>query len=105
MTTENQTDDPIQRSIDYLMECGWSREQAVNLIRAVKSKESAERLWEIAPQWIEHCGERMHYVSGVLETVAMGLVTVTRGDDDEWLFELNDKGLDVGRQIMGEAND
>jgi hypothetical protein len=92
--------DPIKESIKYLVECGWSEDQAKNLIRAVKSDQSAEHLWEVAPQWIEHCGERMRYVSGVLESVAMGLVDVRIDENGEWLFSLNDTGLDVGKQLQ-----
>lgn len=95
-------DDPIKQSVAYLVECGWSEDQAKNLIRAVKSDKSAEHLWEIAPQWIEHCGERMGYVKGVLESVAMGLVDVRIDDDGEWLFSLNDTGLNVGQQLKDQ---
>lgn len=92
-------DNPIKQSITYLVECGWSEEQAKNLIRAVKSDKSGEHLWEIAPQWIEHCGERMRYVKGVLESVALGLVDVHMDDEGEWMFSLSAQGLDVGRQL------
>lgn len=92
-------DDPIKQSVAYLVECGWSEDQAKNLIRAVKSDKSAEHLWEIAPQWIEHCGERMHYVKGVLESVAMGLVDVRIDENGEWEFSLNDHGVEVGKKL------
>lgn len=95
-------DDPIKQSVAYLVECGWSEDQAKNLIRAVKSDRSAEHLWEIAPKWIEHCGERMSYVKGVLESVAMGLVDVHIDEDGEWLFSLNDTGLGVGQQLKDQ---
>ena len=35
---------PITESIDYLVECGWEREQSVNLVAAIRD-ESEERLW------------------------------------------------------------
>lgn len=95
------TIDPIKHSITYLVDCGWSEEQAKNLIRAVKSDKSGEHLWEIAPQWIEHCGESMRYLKGVLESVALGLVDVRMDDEGEWLFSLNAQGLDVGQQLKG----
>lgn len=87
--------DPIQGSIDYLVECGWSKEQAKNLCRAIKSDKSAEHLWEVAPKWIEHCGESMKYVHAMLGVVATGVVDVHLSDDGEWLFSLNDKGTAI----------
>lgn len=91
-------ENPITASIDYLVECGWTTEQARNLISAVNDS-SADRLWEIAPRWIEHCGECMKYVNGMLGTVALGLVKVNANDEGEWLFSLNKKGLEVGKQM------
>lgn len=94
----SKDENPITKSIDYLVECGWQTDQARNLIRAVNDA-SAERLWEIAPQWIEHCGECMKYVNGLLGTVAMGIVKVNQNNEGEWLFALNKKGLEVGKQM------
>ena len=94
-------ENPITESINYLVECGWSEDQAKNLIRAIHDK-SGERLWEVAPKWIEHCGECMKYVNGMLGTVALGLVKVSRGEDNDWLFSLSDKGLEVGTQMFKE---
>lgn len=93
---------PIEASIEYLVDCGWTEDQAKNLIRAIHDK-SGERLWEVAPKWIEHCGECMKYVNGMLGTVALGLVKVSRGEDNDWLFSLNDKGLEVGEQMFKEG--
>ena len=90
---------PIEGSIDYLVECGWTREQAINLCRAIKSDKSAEHLWEVAPQWIEHCGESMKYVHSMLGVVAMGVVDVSQSDDGEWMFKLNDNGIEAGKQM------
>lgn len=92
-------DDPIKSSIKYLVDSGWTEDQAKNLIRAVRDKD-AKRLWEIAPLWIQHCGENKFYVHGMLESVAMGLITVTKGEDDEWCFSLNDEGKSVGQQLQ-----
>lgn len=96
-------ENPIEQSIAYLVDCGWSKDEAKNLIRAIHDK-SGERLWEIAPLWITHCGECMKYVKGMLGTVATGLVSVSRGEDDQWLFSLNDKGLSVGKQMFDEED-
>lgn len=93
---------PIEASIEYLVDCGWTEDQAKNLIRAIHDK-SGERLWEMAPKWIEHCGECMKYVNGMLGTVALGLVKVSRGEEGDWLFSLNDKGLEVGEQMFKEG--
>lgn len=95
-------ENPIEASIEYLVDCGWTEDQAKNLIRAIHDK-SGERLWEMAPKWIEHCGECMKYVNGMLGTVALGLVKVSRGEDNDWLFSLNDKGLEVGEQMFKEG--
>jgi len=91
---------PIAESIDYLVECGWEREQAVNLVAAIQD-ESAERLWEIAPLWLDHCGESMKYIN-LMGSVATGLITVTQSKDGEWLFKLNDKGMGVGKKLSEE---
>lgn len=93
-------DDPIQSSIQYLIETGWTEDQAKNLIKAINDP-SAERLWEIAPKWIEHCGESKFYVAGMLDSVAMGLVSVSMNEEGEWIFALNDKGLGVGKTLQG----
>lgn len=101
-----EQENPITASIDYLVECGWTKDEATNLCRSVTSKVSGEHLWEIAPLWIQHCGECKRYVDGLLKTVATGLVTVTQGDEKEWLFSLNDKGMEVGKQMFeGTKND
>lgn len=93
---------PITESIKYLVECGWTEDQSKNLMRAIHDK-SGERLWEFAPLWIEHCGQCMKYVNGMLGTVALGLVGVTRNEQGEWLFSLNEKGLLVGKQMFDEG--
>ena len=99
MTQEN----PITQSIAWLVECGWDKEQATNLAAAIKA-DSPEMLWEVAPLWLEHCGESMKYVHAMLGSVAMGLIEVTQGADGEWLFKLNDKGMGVGKQLNEEKS-
>ena len=96
---EQQTDNPITESIDYLVECGWTKDQAINLLKAIHSHITDEHLWEIAPRWIEHCGECKKYVDGLLGTVATGLVNVTENENG-WLFSLNEKGMKVGKQMF-----
>ena len=94
--------DPLAESIDYLVECGWYREQAVNLVAAIRDK-SGERLWEVAPKWIEHCADSMRYVNDMLGSVALGLIEVRLGEDNEsWLFKLNEKGMVVGKKLSEE---
>lgn len=93
---------PISESIDYLVECGWEREQAVNLVAAI-TDDSGERLWKAAPQWIEHCADSMRYVNDMLGCVARGLVEVQLGEDNEtWLFKLNEKGMGEGKKLTEE---
>lgn len=93
-------ENPITRSLEWLVECGWTKEEATHLISAIQD-ESAERLWEIAPKWIEHCGYCMKYTQGMLGVVAMGLIRVGR-DGDGWTFALNDIGMNVGKQMEGK---
>lgn len=90
---------PIEQSIEYLVECGWERGQAVNLVAAIRD-ESGERLWKAAPQWIEHCADSKRYVDEMLCSVALGLIEVELGEDNEtWFFKLNEKGLGVGKKL------
>ena len=89
---------PISESIAYLEECGWSREQAQNLCRAIQA-DSAEKLWELAPKWIEHCGQSMKYVHAMLGVVATGVIKVTQADDGDWMFGLNDASIEMGKQL------
>ena len=94
---------PITQSIDWLVKCGWSKEQATNLAGAIQAN-SPEQLWKVAPLWLEHCGESMRYVNDMLGSVAMGLIEVTQGADGEWLFKLNDAGMGVGKQLNEEKS-
>lgn len=91
-------ENPIQSSIEYLIESGWTEEEAKNLLRAIHDK-SADRLAEIAPKWVQHCGETKFYVVGMLDSIAMGLVNVSMNEDGEWMFALNDTGRSVGQQL------
>jgi len=94
---------PIEQSIDYLVKCGWEREQAVNLVAAI-THDSGELLWE-APQWIKHCGDSKRYVDEMLCSVALGLIEVRLGENDEtWLFKLNEKGMGEGKKLTEEKN-
>ena len=99
MTDKN----PITQSIDWLVECGWTKEQATNLAGAIKA-DTPEKLWEVAPLWLEHCGDSMKYVNDMLGSVAMGLIEVTQGKDGEWLFKLNDAGMVLGKQSNDEKS-
>lgn len=93
-------ENPVQEAIKWLQNCGWTLEESENIVRSVKDKD-AERLFDIAPMWIEHCGNAKQYVEGLLGTVALGLVAVKRSDEGLWVFELNDTGLKAARQIAG----
>ena len=78
---------PVSESIEYLVNCGWKKEEASNLIRAIYHKD-ADKLWETAPKWIEEVGKAKEQMA-LYETVAMGLVNVTRADDDsDWMYAL-----------------
>ena len=90
MTDKN----PITQSIDWLVECGWSKAQATNLAGAIKA-DTPEKLWEVAPLWLEHCGDSMKYVNDMLGSVAMGLIEVTQGEDGEATAEGDDDVVDA----------
>ena len=99
--TDNMRNDklnPITASIKYLVECGYTKEEAKNLMQAVQD-ESPERLLEIAPKWIEHVGEHKRYQEGLLGLIAKGCMTVTMGSDGEWMFRLNDAGIEAGKAM------
>lgn len=89
---------PIEASKTWLVECGYTETEAENLLRAIYH-EDPEKLWELAPKWIEHVGEHKKYQVAVIDLVAMGLVSVTADENGEWCFRLNDKGLEAGRQM------
>ena len=94
-------ENPILQSIAMLKEAGWTEEEATCLLRAIKSEKSGEHLFfEVAPKWVQHCCETKNYVTNMLGVVAMGLVTVTLGDDGEWLFSLSEDGIKAG-EMMG----
>jgi hypothetical protein len=98
----NETN-PIEASRDWLVECGYTAEEAANLIRALKHR-SKERLWELAPRWIEHLGQHRKYTT-LLECVATGIVEVTQDSEDEgWLFALSKEYRDSpqGRKFAAE---
>ena len=93
-----QSENPIEASKEWLIECGYTEAEAKNLLRALRH-ENPEKLWEIAPKWIEHVGEHKKYQVGLIDLVAQGLISVTAGEQGEWLFELNENGLEAGRQM------
>ena len=96
---------PVNKSIEYLVDCGWTKAEAENLCAAIKSDKSGEHLWEIAPKWIEHCGEAKKYVESMLGLVAQGLINVTEGKDEDWMFSLNDKGLEAGKSLQEQSHE
>ena len=88
---------PVEQAIEYLEECGWTDEEARNLLSALYH-EDQEKFLDSLPEWIKHVGEAKAYMA-MLETISMGFVDVTRTEND-WLFSLNDKGKQVGEQLQ-----
>ena len=82
------TDDPIKASHRYLVDCGWTNDQARNLMSSL-SADSAEQLWELAPQWIEYCGEAKKMMA-LLESVALGPLIRVSHNGEEWCYALRD---------------
>jgi hypothetical protein len=93
-----ESESPIEAGKKWLVECGYTESEAHHLLRALHH-EDAETLWALAPKWIEHVGEHKKYQVGLLDLVAQGLFSVTTGKNGEWLFELNDCGLEAARQM------
>ena len=98
-----QHKNPIEASKAWLMECGYTEPEAVNLISALKD-ESKERLWELAPKWIEHVGEHKKYQHLMLDLVAQGIISVSADENGEWMFSLNDEGLALGQSMFCEPS-
>jgi hypothetical protein len=87
---------PIEESIEYLINCGYTEDQAKNLISALQA-DTPEILWDIAPKWIEHVGEHKKYQHCILDLVAMQMMTVSLDEKGEWLFRLNrEKAIEQG---------
>lgn len=91
---------PIDASVEWLVECGYTHDQAQNLVRAIKDK-SKDRLWELAPKWIHHVGEHKKYQE-LLDTVALGILDVTADENGEWYMALNEDGLKIGKEMFGD---
>ena len=94
MTKEN----PVEASIKWLIECGYTETEAENLVTAIQDA-SKEMLWELAPKWVQHVGDHKRYQTCMLDLVAKGIIKVTANADGEWLFQLNDDGIDVAKQL------
>lgn len=91
----------LQSTIDYLVESGWNEDQAKNLIQAIYYKDK-NKLIDISQEWIEHCADSKFYVEGMLTSIAMGLVDVTKNNNGEWEFSMNKKGLTAATQIQSQ---
>lgn len=81
-------EDPIKASIAYLEETGWTKEQAKNLLSSLTA-DTAEGLWELAPQWVEYCGNAKKILA-LLESVALGPLVRVGHDGTDWTYALRD---------------
>lgn len=88
---------PVEIAIKYLQDCGYTEQEAENLLRAPQH-ESPDELAAMMDEWIEHVGEHKKYQTCMLDLVAMGVISVRgRDEDGQWLFSLNrDKALEAG---------
>lgn len=91
---------PIDASVEWLVGCGYTHDQAQNLVRAIKDK-SKDRLLELAPKWIEHVGEHKKYQE-LLDTIALGIIDVTADENGKWCMALNEDGLKIGKEMFGD---
>ena len=95
-------ENPITESIKHLQHCGWTKDEARNLLKALYS-DDAEQLWKFAPEWIEMVGEAKMQIA-MYEVVAKGLANVTKRDG-EWFYALSKTGVEVGKQLEeGQEN-
>lgn len=90
---------PIEQAIDHLVKSGWTKDEAKNLLGAIHDKDGKRLFHEVAPKWVDHCADSMNYVKNMLGVVATGLVSVSLHEDGEWRFQLNDKGIEAGKQM------
>jgi hypothetical protein len=74
MTDEN----PIEASIKYLEECGFTNTEAKNLCGAIRA-DSPEKLWEDAPAWIEWCAKVHFDYHCIVSLAATGALVVELG--------------------------
>ena len=75
---EQDEENPVAQSIEWLKEQGFDQKQAENICRSILA-ESAEKLWEDAPAWIEWCGKVKREHDCIVMLAAMGLITVRIG--------------------------
>ena len=99
------SENPITQPIAWLEECGFSTDEAVNIISAVQDNESPERFEEIAQKWILLAGETRKYYFQIIELAAQGMLNVTIDDYETWQFTLSEEGMKVGESLAkGEAD-
>ncbi|MGC8703671.1 MAG: hypothetical protein ACP5RV_12195 [Thiomonas sp.] len=88
---------PVEIAIKYLQDCGYTEQEAENLLRAPQH-ESPDELAAMMDEWIEHVGEHKKYQTCMLDLVAMGVISVRgRDENGQWLFSLDrNKALEAG---------
>ncbi|MFZ5884311.1 MAG: hypothetical protein ACOYYI_11070 [Chloroflexota bacterium] len=69
---------PIQSSIEWLIDQGFDKKQATNICRAIRA-DCPEKLWEDAPAWIEWCGKIKREYDCIVQLAAMGIIYVEIG--------------------------
>lgn len=80
---------PIEWSKKYLVDHGFTPDEAKNLLQAITDK-SPERLFtESAPKWIEWCAKRKLEYDTVIMGAAQGFITVSYDEDGEMLVGLD----------------
>lgn len=84
----NDEDNPIKASLKAMVQCGWKEAEARNLMQALKC-DSAEKLWDLAPKWVQHCMDIKQQMT-LLECVAMGPIRVDHNGND-WTYALDVK--------------
>lgn len=92
-------DNPIEQSINWLIEQGFDRNQSTNLCRAIYAA-TPEKLWQDAPVWLEWCGKVKREHDCVVMLAAMGTINVELGPGgiEDLRIKLKDEILQARKQ-------
>lgn len=83
-------DNPIAAAIAFLEDRGFTNTEARNLCAAIRA-DSAEKLWDAAPLWIEWCAKIKLDYDCIVSLAAQGILRVEIGPGgiEDLLISLN----------------
>lgn len=79
MTDRAQDTNPIQASIEWLVEHGFTDSEAKNLCAAIRA-DTPEELLQNAGAWLEWCGKIKREHDCIVMLAASGMIRVSFGD-------------------------